>query len=182
MRRRVQRAEDVAAEIRAQSGLDDEQIEERLAGDGVALELIETALDAGQRTEDEEKRRLLGLVAARALLGMPGERANYWRTLMRTIAEIEPIDIQLLACLSRGQEAKRSPIRAEAVEGWNGETVLLEPSLGALQRAGLVTPHGIDGGGVFWGGQMVYGTSRYGRAFLDFLLAEDQSERYVQPS
>lgn len=181
MRRRIQRAEDVAATIRAESGLGDQQIEERLGEDGVAFELVEAALDAGQRTEDEEKRRLLALVAARALLGVPGERADHWRTLMRTVAEIEPVDVHLLACLRRGEEAK-GPLRAEAIEGWRGDTVLVEPSLGALQRAGLVTPGGIDGGGAAWGGQMVYGTSRYGRAFLDFLLADDTSAHYFEAS
>lgn len=182
MRRRIERAEDVAATIRAESGLNDRQIEERLGEDGVAFELVEAALDAGQRTEDEEKRRLLGLVAARALLRAPGERADYWRTLMRTVAEIEPIDVHLLACLSRGEEVNGGPIRAEAVEGWSGDTVLLEPSLGALQRAGLVTPGGIGGGGVTYGGYMIYGTSRYGRAFLEFLLADEVSARHFRPS
>lgn len=182
MRRRIQRAEDVAATMRAESGLTDGQIEERLGEDGVAFELVETALDAGVRTEDEEKRRLLGLVAARALLRAPGERADYWRTLMRTVAEIEPIDVHLLACLSRGEEVNGRPIRAEAVEGWSGDTVLLEPSLGALQRAGLVTPGGIGGSGVNVDGYMLYGTSRYGRAFLEFLLADETSAHHFQPS
>lgn len=181
MRRRIKRAEDVAAKIRIHSGLNDGQIEERLGDDGLAFELVEAALDAGQRTEDEEKRRLLGLVAARALLGVPAERANHWRTLMRTVAEIEPIDVHLLACLSRGEEMK-GPIRAEAIEGWSGDTVLLEPSLGALQRSGLVTPGGIGGGGVTLGGQMLYGISRYGRAFLEFIVSDDNSARYFEDS
>ncbi len=180
--RRIRRADDVAAKIRAQSGLADQEIERLLAEDGVALEVIDVALDVAQRTEDEEKRRLLALVAARALLGVPLEQADHWRTLMRTVAEMETIDVHLLACLRRGEEAMKGPIRAEGVEGWRGDTVLFEPSIAALQRAGLVTAEGIDGGGVNSGGHVMYGTSRYGRVFLDVLLADGGSAHYFEAS
>ena len=180
--RRVRRARDVADKIRAQSGLADQEIERLLDEDGVALELVDAALDVGQRTEDGEKRRLLALVATQALLGVPLEQADHWRTLMRTVAEIEIIDVHLLACLRRAEEAMKGPIRAEGVEGWRGDTVLVEPSIAALQRAGLVAAEGIDGGGVRSGGQAMYGTSRYGRVFLDFLLADNDSAHYFEPS
>ncbi|HEV2809482.1 MAG TPA: hypothetical protein VGV93_03680 [Acidimicrobiales bacterium] len=180
--RRIRRADDVADKIRAQSGLADQEIERLLAEDGVALEMIDAALDVAQRTEDEGKRRLLAVVAARALLGVPLEQADHWRTLMRTVAEIETVDVHLLACLRRGEEAMKGPIRAEGVKGWRGDTVLVEPSIAALQRAGLVAAVGIDGGGASSGGQAMYGTSRYGRVFLDFLLADDDSAHYFEPS
>lgn len=180
--RRIRRAEDVAAKIRAQSGLAEQEIEGLLGEDGVAFELVDAALDVGQRTEDEEKRRLLALVATRALLGLPLEQADYWRTLMRTVAEIETIDVHLLACLRRGEEAMKGPIRAEGVEGWRGDTVLVEPSIAALLRAGLVASGGIDGEGVSSGGHAMYGTSSYGRVFLDFLLSDGGSGHYFEAS
>lgn len=176
MRRRLQRAEDLAGKIRSHSGLDDSAIEERLGDDGIAFELVEMAFEAGVRTEDEEKRRLLGLVAARALLGMPGETPEYKRTLMRTVADIEPIDVHLLACLRRDEQAQDSSIRGENINGWRGDTMLLEPSLGALQRTGLVVipDVGVNGG-------MFYHTSRYGQRFLEFLLEDDRSADYFAP-
>ncbi len=182
VQRRVSRTLDVASQIRRQSGLDDQAIEERLGQDGVALELVEAALDAGQRTENEEKRRLLALVAARALLGRPGEHADHKRTLMRTVAEIEPIDVHLLGCLHRGEQAADQPLPAESIEGWRGDTTLLEPSLGALQRAGLVVPGGLGGGAVTLGGGMLYGLSRYGQLFLEFLIEDAGSADYFAPS
>lgn len=182
VQRRMKRGLHVANLIRSQSGLSDEEIEERLGTDGVALELVEVALDTGQRTENEEKRRLLALVAARTLLGRQGESADRKRTLMRTVAEIEPIDVHLLACLQRREDAANGPILAEAVEGWLGDTVFLEPSLGALQRAGLVAFGGIDGGGATFGGGMLYGVSRYGQMFLDFLLEDPGSANYFSNS
>ncbi len=173
--RRRERAEDLEDKIRSQSGMNDQEILERLDEDGVALELVEVAFDAGMRAEDEEKRHLLALVAARALLGMPGETADYKRTLMRTVAELQPVDVHLLACLRRDEQAADSPIRGENISGWLGDTVLVDPSLGALQRAGLLTPDvGFNGG-------MLYGTSRYGKRFLEFLLTDSHSAEYLKP-
>lgn len=169
--RRLRRVHDVATKIASVSGLDDGEISQRLGEDGLALELVEGALEAGQRTEDGEKRRLLALVAARALLGVPSERANYWRTLMRTVAEIEPIDVHLLACLRRDEEAHNGPVRGESVNGWSGDTVLVEPSMGALQRAGLVRLEPLVNG-------LGASVTRYGHHFLEFLVSDAESADY----
>lgn len=169
--RRLRRVQDVATKIATESGLDDDEISDRLNEDALALEVVEGALEAGQRTENEEKRRLLALVAARALLGVRSERADYWRTLMRTVAEIEPIDVHLLACLRRDEETNNGPIPGESVNGWSGDTVLLEPSLGALQRTGLVRLRPLVNG-------MGTSVTRYGHHFLEFLVSDAGSAEY----
>ncbi len=91
---------------------------------------------------------------------------------MRTVAQVEPIDIHLLACLQREEKARTGPVQAEQIGGWRGDTVLLEPSLGALQRAGLVRLEVLMGG-------TAHRVTRYGHEFLDFLLRDTES---VDPS
>lgn len=171
---RGRRARRQLEQISEKTGLDEAQIAGRMAEDEEISGFIEQAIEAGAQTTSDEKRRLLAGVVADALAGGAAP-TDHNRQLLRTVAELEPLDVHYLARFrDTVAQGGRDNLRAEDVEGWRSDSLLTAPTAAALVRAGLLVPVS----------SLDYPTMQitaYGLVFLDWLARDPDASPYFEP-
>ncbi|MGH9252022.1 MAG: hypothetical protein ACRD0W_21270, partial [Acidimicrobiales bacterium] len=93
---RVKAASDEAADVFG----DAEQLLERISSDDRLLWLLDTTVDAAARASTEQKARALGRALAEGALASDDARIDEAQFMARVLADVETIDVRVLANLS----------------------------------------------------------------------------------
>jgi hypothetical protein len=163
---------------------DAEKLLERISSDGRLLWLLDTTVDAAARASTEQKARALGRALAEGALANDDARLDEAALMTRIIADVEPIDVRVLARLSDLRHGRNVPPEAEPAANalpahlrTDGlarvaglDPVVLDGSLGVLQRHGLI---GSVIGAASGGGWHI---TDLGDRLLDYLPREDRRD------
>ena len=171
-RRRAARAERQAEQILERAGLDEQELADRMEADDATSALVEDVLEVGATTPHDEKRRLLAAVVAQALAGGAAP-TDHHRQLLRTVAELEPLDVHYLAEFRKpGQEPSQHRMLVEK------SNQLAAPAAAALIRAGIVLPSATSND---LGTPVILTLTEYGNLFLTWLIQEPGAQGYFAP-
>jgi hypothetical protein len=133
-------------------GDDVEQLLERIGSNDRLLWLFGTTMDAAAVASTDQKARALGRALAEGALAKDDARFNEAALMARIIADVEPIDVRVLARLSDLRHGRNVPPEAEPAANAlpahirtddlarvvGLDPVVLDGSLGVLQRHGLM--------------------------------------------
>jgi hypothetical protein len=175
--RRQEQAASWAEMVEELAGLDDIELRRIVEDNPVVAEIVGRAWEVAAETASEDKRRLLGTVAAAALRGDANAEVEDLQFLLRTVIALDPAHVTLLVLIGtprpgRGQMAGRMTIgsvsREELRAKWSSNPDLLDPGLATLEREGLITKYGLGDNN----GETPHSVNDYGERFLDFLLID----------